>query len=213
VTPRRLSRWTGMAVSGLAAIGCLGLYAFAWIAMMIRRDDWGARLYILTLATLIMAVAILLLFVRGRAPGHLPLRERTALAVTLFIVTGLVGYAVIGIDSTRPVRELPEAQLAFPGATETRRGGSPTSGSIFGRTPAAFTRSYTTTARHGEVLEFFNRELAARGWTGENQFDMRGSGQVLKDWRKNGFTFQLQFPTDNPDAPGPFRATIWGQAP
>ena len=213
MTPRRLARWTGVVVSGLATLGCLVLLAYAWIAMLITRDDWGDRLYTLTVATLIVTVGVLLLFLRGRAPGRLTLPERIALIVTLLVVIGLVGYAVAGIDSTRPVRELPEAQLAFPGATETGRGASRETGSIFGRTPASFSRWYTTTATYGEVLDFFHRELPDRGWSDHYDFGLSSSDEQIHNWSKDGFMFQLDIARDDPEASGPFETRLLGRAP
>ena len=211
MTARRLARWAGVVASTLAIVALLGLLAYASLATLITRADWSYRLFVLDVATLVLATALLLVFLRGRPLRELSRSSRRLLAMSLILICGLIGFAAFGIDSTRPARELPEAELAFPGAIETSRGASPSSGGMFGRTPASFDRSYTTSATYGEVVDYFHRELPARGWSGHYDFGISSSEEQIHNWTKDGFTFQLDIPRDNLDASGPFVTRIWGR--
>lgn len=127
------------------------------------------------------------------------------------VVVGLAGaWAMVGIDSTRPLRELPEAALTYDGAYETWRRAEPAAGG-WGVTPRAqVTRGFTTADPFADVVAFYESALAARGWSYTWSFESTG-GERFVEWERDGYTIQLRLPVEQGSASGPFSVTIWGR--
>jgi hypothetical protein len=126
------------------------------------------------------------------------------------LIVALVGWAVFGIDSTRPVRELPEARLAYPGAVEVRRTATPIRASLDSSRSAQVSVSFTVADPYSAVEAFYREELAKRGWAYSWTFGSPGTADKYINWKREGFTFQLQLLSPKPGATPGFTTVIYG---
>ena len=122
------------------------------------------------------------------------------------VAVGLV-WATVGIDSTRPILELPEANLRFPGATETQRQSSPAAGGFDRVASASVTWFFETGASVDEVAAFYRDSLLRSSWVGGGDFV--GGEWTIRDWERDGYHFQLDLGT--PPWPHRFAVRIFGR--
>ncbi len=196
----------------LATFACaVGLLSPLLIAL--APSDAMKRLPLFAFAGLVVSGLALGLRLRGRSLRTLTGAEVRAVLGALIVAGTAVGWAAWGIDSTRPVRELPEAAIAFPGAVETHRATRPADANLFVHEGATLDRSYETSARYEDVIAFYRNELAARGWSGGAYYGLSSSDLRPYHWRRAGFTFYVDIPTGNLATSGPFRARLIGPPP
>jgi hypothetical protein len=193
----------------VAALGILVWLAIVPIVVLIGFGFGGGDAFQrLVLVACVAFIALVAMAVIGFGNASARSIARSPLSwLVLAVLTAGILWAILGIDSVRPIRSLPEADLTYPGATELGRASVPATGGFDGGTGARFTRRYATTDSIDQVEGYFGRELAQRGWTGPSG-SSTSIGDRLVEWRHEGFTFQLQVPA--PPTTGAFIVTIWG---
>jgi hypothetical protein len=117
---------------------------------------------------------------------------------------GAIGWAAFGIDSTREVIALPEANLTYPGAVETRRSTQAADGAFDGQARAILHRKFTTVDPYTSVEAFYVSTLADQGW--ERPVNWSSNTIHFTDWSRAGFMVQLSHPTSDSSQPGEGRA-------
>jgi hypothetical protein len=118
------------------------------------------------------------------------LSELVRLPVTwlsLGVVVVIFAWPIIGIDSLRPLRALPEAAITFPGSTLVRAGGDEGLGVGDGDDQATLTWIYHTAASYDDVLTFYDRDLTSRGWTstGPGLYMLSSGASCIYGWRRD----------------------------
>ena len=127
------------------------------------------------------------------------------------VIIALVAWGALGIDSTRAVRALPEAHLAYPGAVEIGRWAKPVDASLDSSRSAELGVSFSTTDSYAAVEAFYRAELVKRGWVYSWTFGSPGRDDKYINWKRDEFTFQLQLLSPNPRATPGFTTVIYGR--
>jgi hypothetical protein len=193
---------------GAALIGFMVLPLVAALGRAFGGWGDGFQRFFIGAALLVVGLLIVSIFLFGSWTLREVVRHRsTWVVVAIFALVG--AWAAFGVDSTRPLRQMPEAHLAVPEATEISSGTRPAQGGIGRVARAELSRSFEATGRYEEVEAFVRSALLGSGWTYSGEF---GSveGERYISWDRDGFTFQLQLP--DPDDPwsGRFGYTIYG---
>ena len=157
---------------------------------------------------LLFAAGVLLAVLGFSGRAYATLRRSRLWWVCVVPFAAVIIWAAVGIDSTRPVRALPESDLTYPGAIETGRWTTPAEGWLDGVATAQVGRAFVTSDSYAEVQAFFGSTLAQAGWEGPVEWEFDPGVRDI-DWRRDGFRFRLHFPS-TPDASGPFKVTIYG---
>ena len=129
---------------------------------------------------------------------------------TWFLVIALlvaVSWAIVGVDSTRAVKSIPEASLTKPDAIEVSRYVAPAKGGLNMPARASLARSFASDARAEDVEAFYRTELNARGWTYIVTYGSIDGGRDL-NWDRDGYTLQLRL--DDDIGVGSFTVVILG---
>lgn len=96
------------------------------------------------------------------------------------------------ISKAEPLQQYPEYRLYYPGATVIAKGGRDAEIDRFGSTGASAGATLGTDGSPGEIIAFYARELAARGWVNS---DIDGVSDTTKldarGWRKGHVAFRL----------------------
>lgn len=192
----------------VAGLSLLLLYISPF-AIAIGKDDAMHRLPFLGLSGLLGSAVAFGLVVRGRSPSTLKASQAVPVAVAALVALASVGWAAFGIDSTRAVRDLPEASIALPEARETYRRIEPSTRG-FGHHGATLTRTYDAAVTYREVLAFYVRELQSRGWTTDKPCVAGEPRDATCTFYRGGFTFQVDLGTGNPAQSGSFTTRITG---
>jgi hypothetical protein len=206
---RRLLLASAAAGCVMVAVLSLLLLYISPFAIAIGKDDAMHRLPFLAFAGLLGSAVALGLVVRGRSPSTLKASEAVPVAVAALVALASVGWAAFGIDSTRAVRDLPEAAIALPAARETHRRIEPATRG-FGHHGATLTRTFDTPVTYREVLAFYVDELQSLGWTGDKSCVAGEPRDGSCTFYRDGFTFQVDLGTGNLAQSGSFTTRITG---
>jgi hypothetical protein len=115
----------------------------------------------------------------------------------------LVGVVVAGVGMTRSatgdgpitkqreLQQLPEANLFYPGATLLGSFGNDYERGVWGSNSASFGHTLGADVGQGEVLAFYERELAARGWQKAEVGGVGTDESTVAAWRKEGLTLLI----------------------
>jgi hypothetical protein len=133
-----------------------------------------------------------------------------AMWVVVAALSMAIAWTIYGIDSTRSVRALPEASLAFPGAVETSRFAVPAEGGGDAIARAGLTIVMTSDAKNAEIEAFYAAELTRRGWTYTVTYGSPSGAERSVNWDRGGFTVQLRFLSKDIQGTGTFEVAIYG---
>ena len=123
-------------------------------------------------------------------------------------MAGLIAFAFFAIDSVRPLRDLPERTLAFPGSTLLSEFTTPETGGFDGPTPAHLTRAYATSSRWEAIEGHYRPELARRGWRDNGRRNTTYGIPEVHEWSKSGILFQVWFPV-RPESTWAYGVYLW----
>jgi hypothetical protein len=210
--PRTPTRWV---VVFRRFVGLLGLIEAVVVIALIPIAVYTAHVFgaagdrferALIAAGLLVVVGLLTALVGFSDWSARTIIRSPATRICGVVLVAIVLWATFGIDSTRPLRSLPEANLTYPGAIELGRSAAPAEGGMDAVASARLSRSFVTTDPYANVQAFYRSRLTETGWMGPFEY---GSGQGrLLSWRRDGFKFQLDIPDDS--ATGRFGVTIYG---
>jgi hypothetical protein len=212
-TSRRILGASATAACALVLLGCIVTLMFSGCAIALAPNDDVMRLPFGAFAGLVLSGMALALLSRGRSLRSLSATEARVVVAVLGLALAALGWAAFGIDSTRPVRELPEAQIVFAASTETYRACRPATGTLLVREGAVLERRYETSARYEDVLDFYRRELESRGWSGGDYFGVTSSVLRLYHWSRDDYAYYLDIPADDLARSGWFRTRVVGPPP
>lgn len=204
----RRSRVGRRLIAGFALVAIALWLAIVPVLFLVSRAFGGGeradRTLLLAVVALLGLVLVAAAAFSDASPGRL-VRSRW-LQIGLVVMAIGTAWALLGIDSARPLRELPEATLAYPSASETGRWSSPREGGVEGAIPASFTRAYVTGDDLDTVLGWYDARLTEAGWISPGRLVLGGNRWL--DWRRDGYTFQIA--VSDPVWDGRYSVRIWG---
>jgi hypothetical protein len=195
-------------VGAIVAVATLGLLLLLPLARFYGAGgDAYLRLYVL-LPALILVGAFAALTALMERPWKAIVRWWPTWACA-GVVALLVAWAYVGIDSVRPLRDLPESTLVVPGSAFRHEWSEPEIGGWDGPTPAHLGRSYSFAGSRGQVETFFLRELSDRGWIHYLR-RLSGGEPPFDEWSRDGYLIQLSFDPGS-ELSGDYTLLFWGR--
>jgi hypothetical protein len=191
----------------LAVLGATLIPLFAAIG-----QGWGAagdgyQRFLLGSALLVTALLLGSLFLFSGWSATDLFRSRASWIIG--VVFGLaITWGAFGIDSTRPLREMPEARLGMPRALEISSGTRPAEGGLNRVARAELWRAFETSSARTDVEVFFTRTLRERGWQSAGNWET--SEHQYLEWERDGYLFQLRLSDPDISWPGSFLYSIFG---
>jgi hypothetical protein len=197
---------------GIAAwvVGAVILCLIPMVMVLGRAFGAGGDDYQRTLIALAVGVVVLFaIAIVAMSDWSLSaiIRARATWAVVA-VVAGALAWAAVGIDSTRAVRTIAEAEFTIPGATEVWSGAKPADGGLNSPARATLSRSFESDLVYSEVERQYGVSLSGDGWTRSSSFTS-GPGRFI-NWERDGYTLQLRIPAGYPEGSGPFSVVIYG---